>query len=796
VPDTVLSHSEGTSVNMVRSAGARRWGAFSLLALGLNHYVQADEEPDTVIVTGTRETGLTAYQSTTPVRVIQAQDLVATGRGNLLDALKDILPSINTPAVPYDVGALARTFQLRGLAPGQTLVLVNGKRRHVSASLYADSDPAQGSNAVDLDLIPLAAIDHIEVLQDGAAAQYGSDAIAGVINIILKDSGEGAQLSALGGAYQDGGGGTGEVNADGGIRLPGDGTLHLSAGYRSHQFSNRSGDSGGPQPAHVQGDPRTQLVSAAYDSNLPFSQAVTLYSFGTVAHRNARAYENPRQPGATGVDQVDVLYPNGFSPLERARETDFGATAGAKGDELGPWRWDISVTYGRNQVDLDNIDTVNPDLLADQGNAQSRFSVGSFNSSDLSTNLDVRRTFELPLLAAPLNFAVGLEQRRETFDIGAGEPNSYYGGGPAAFPGFRPSDGANASRSSFAGYLDLSAHLTSTWEVGLAGRAEHYQSVGSKQTGKLSTRWEITPQLAWRATLSNGFHAPTLAQQYYSATTVTTGFATIQVPLGSAGARVLGAPNLRPETSRNFSTGLVLQPLPNLHASLDFYQIDLNDRIIETGYISGDIVAETIAANGSIIPSGVSGDNVSAAFFTNGVDTRTRGIDLAVDYSSLLGDLGAVRWTANVGYNKTEIREIHAAPEVLQAQGTALLDAVQISNLTTATPHVKASVAAVYTGGPWEATVRESYYGNSTQVQGYGPYYSLDTGTAFITDLQVSYGFNRHVRLGVGADNLFNRYPDRISPAVYQNLNYDQYSHLSPYGIDGAYYYGRLTVTF
>jgi iron complex outermembrane receptor protein len=758
----------------------------------------AADDADTVIVTGTRATGLTAYQSTTPVRVIQAEDLVATGRGNLLDALKDVLPSINTPAAGYDVGALARTFQLRGLAPGQTLVLVNGKRRHVSASLYADSDPAQGSNAVDLDLIPLAAIDHVEVLQDGAAAQYGSDAIAGVINVILKDSANGAQLSALGGAYQDGGGGTGEINGDGGFKLAGDGSLHLSAGYRGHQFSNRSGDSGGPQPAHVQGDPRTQLASVAYDLNQPVSDALTLYSFGTFAHRNAKAYENPRQPGATGVDEVDNLYPDGFSPIEKSVENDFGVTVGARGQQLGPWSWDASVTYGRDRVDLQNIDTVNPDLLTDLGSAQGRFDVGSFTSTDLTTNIDLRRTFALAPLASPLNFAIGVEQRRETYDIGAGEPNSYYGGGPQAFPGFRPSDTVNASRSSFAGYLDLSAHVTSAWEVGLAGRAEHYQAVGSKETGKLSTRYAFTPQLAWRAAFSNGFHAPTLAQQYYSATTVTVGFATIQVPLGSPGARVLNAPNLRPETSRNFSTGFVLEPLPGLHASLDFYQIDLNDRIIETGYISGDIVAQTIAANGSIIPSGVTGADVSAAFFTNGVDTRTRGVDLAADYRTDLGGLGNIRWTADVGYNKTEIRGVHAAPVALQEQGISLVDVVQASNLTTATPHVKGSVAGAYSGGPWLATLRETYYGNSNQVQGYppGPYYPIETGTAFITDLEVSYGFNHHVRAGIGADNLFNRYPNRIPADIYQSLNYDQYSHLAPYGINGAFYYARVTVAF
>ena len=250
-----------------------------------------------IIVTGTRDAGRRARDSATPIDVVSSADLVATGQSNLLDALRNVLPSLNTPAVGYDVGALARTFQLRGLSPSHTLVLVNDKRRHLSASLYADSDPAQGSNAVDLDFIPLAAIDHVEVLRDGAAAQYGSDAIAGVINVILKKTASSTEVSLGDGAYYSGGGQTPQVDFDTGLTLGGDGSLHISGGYHFHDFSNRSGESTGPETAKVQGDPRSGVASLGFNLQKPLADGVSAYLFGTVGHRDARAYENPRQPG-------------------------------------------------------------------------------------------------------------------------------------------------------------------------------------------------------------------------------------------------------------------------------------------------------------------------------------------------------------------------------------------------------------------------------------------------------------------------------------------------------------------
>ena len=782
----------------------RDLGALSLLASGLvNVAVAADAPPaqlETVIVTGTREAGRKARDSATPIDVIQAEDLLATGQSNLLDALKNIIPSVNSPAVGYDVGALARTFQLRGLSPSHTLVLINGKRRHLSASIYADSDPAQGSNAVDLDLIPLAAIDHVEILRDGAAAQYGSDAIAGVINVILKKSTQGGNVSVLGGGYFDGGGGTGQIDVDGGFKLGDDGALHISAGYRKHGFSNRSGDSGGPESAKVQGDPKNDVTSLGFNLEKGLGADITGYAFGTASERNAKAHENPRQPGWFS-DAVDTLFPNGFTPRETVKETDYALTAGIKGKTSGQWNWDISASYGRDEVKLHNENTVNPDLLADSGNAQSKFYVGSFTSSELTTNLDLRRGFAFDGLASPLNVALGLEDRNEKYKLGAGEPNSYYLGGSQAFPGFRPSDQADTSRNSFAAYLDLAAHVTKEWELGLAARTEHYDNVGSKQTGKLSTRYDFTPAFALRGTLSNGFHAPTLAQQYYSAISVASYAATIQLPLGSPGAKLLGAPELKPETSRSFSLGLVAQPSKDVHLSLDAYQINVDDRIIASGYLYGGLGAAAFAANGSTPPSGlVASDSVAAQFFTNGVDTRTLGIDLSLDFLTRLEQQGAIKWVLSGGYNKTTIRHIHDAPAVLQAVGQSLVDAVQASNLTTATPHTKVSLAATYFKDAWEITLRETYYGASSQVQaGFTDvpiFPTYETRAAYITDLDVGYEFSNHIKLNLGANNLFNTYPNKIPASTYQYVNYDQYSHVSPYGFNGGYYYARLSTSF
>lgn len=755
---------------------------------------------DTVIITGTRDTGMKARDSATPIDVISARDLSATGQTNLLDALKRILPSVNAQAVGYDFGALARTFQLRGLSPSHTLVLVNGKRRHLSASPYADSDSAaQGSAVVDLDFIPLSAVDHVEVLRDGAAAQYGSDAIAGVINVILKNSSSGGSVSVLGGGYFDGGGATRQVDLNSGLALGSDGSLHLSAGYRFHDFSNRSGDSGGPESAKVQGDPRSGVGTVGFNLQNRLEEGASAYVFGTLGQRNARAYENPREPGATGVPAVDVLYPNGFSPQERIRENDFSLTAGLKGIDLAGWDWDLSATAGRDDVQLGIDHTVNPVLYGNTGNAQSSFRSGSFTSLELTTNLDVKRKVPAFNFATPITVALGLEDRYERFSMGAGELNSYALGGSAGFQGFRIQDEANASRNSVAAYLDLNTYVTPEWELGMAARAEHYQQVGSKLAGKLSSRYDFSPSFAIRGAIGTGFHAPSLAQQYYSNTGVAPTQAYVQLAPGSPGGKLLGAPDLKPEASRNFTLGFVLEPVKDTHLTVDAYQIDIDDRIINTSQLNNSqLGVNAVQANGVVIPPGVNASNTFVSFFTNGVDTRTRGIDAVFDFKTTLDQATVIKWVLGAGYNRTTIRRVHEAPGVLAAAGLSLVGPEQRSGLTTATPHTKVSLAGTFSRSNWDVTLRETYYGKTEHVQGYGPYYTYETSAAWITDIDLGYEFAKGLKLNVGANNLFNKYPNKVPSFVYQSItsNYDQYSHASPYGINGGYYYVRLSVYF
>ncbi|WP_158602116.1 TonB-dependent receptor plug domain-containing protein [Pararobbsia silviterrae] len=782
-----LAQGSGTAGGTVAgTASATSAGAGDASTVALNP----------VVVTGSRASAQRQRDSATPIQVITAQDLAATGQGNLLDALKTVVPSLTTPAVGYDAGALSRTFQLRGLGPGETLVLVNGKRRHLSATLYADEDPSQGANAVDLDLIPLSLIDHVEVLLGSAAAQYGSDAIAGVVNIVLKKQSEGTTISTTGGGYFDGGGATGQFDLTHGMALGDDGFLTLSAGYRHHSASDRSGASGGPEPAQVQGDPQTNLFTFGYNLEKPLNDDVTLYSFATVADRTVRAYENYRSPSyiAENLPGLEAIYPNGFSPIEHSHETDYSVTVGVRGTTESHWDWDLSTTYGRDVINLQNLNTANYSLLTDTGSTPTSFDVGGYTSSELTTNLDFKRAFSLPFWSSPVNVAVGFEHRYETFSLNPGDPGSYYESGAVAFPGYLPTDASDAHRNSVAAYTDVSTHILPAWQIDGAIRAEDYQSLGATLDGTVSTRYDFGSAFGIRGSAGTGTHAPTLVQENYSATNVTTGGAMIQIPLNSAGARILGAPSLKDETSRQFSFGFVAEPVAGLHLNVDAYQIDIDNRIVDSGDISGTLAAQAIAANGTIVPADAIA-NTYAQFFTNGANTRTRGIDASLDYKSDFGSYGTVAWNLNANYNRTTIRSVNT-PASLQAAGVALLDAIQVSNLTTATPRIVVSGSGAYTLGPWRVTLRETYYGKSSQTQwatDYSGYYADNINPAFITDLDVAFKITKNTTIAIGANNLFNKYPTETNPNA--RSNFDLYPHLSPFGINGGYYYARLTVS-
>ncbi len=755
-----------------------------------------DASLESVIVTGTRESNVKARDSAAPIDVLPATALQATGATDLRDALERVLPSVNHAAFGGDYGALTDTVQLRGLSPDHVLILINGKRRHTTANIYADGGPLQGSAPVDLDLIPLSAIDHIEVLRDGAAAQYGSDAIAGVINIILESANHGGNASANVGNYYDGGGFTVNPAGDIGTALGDDGFLHLSGDYRHHNHSVRSGADSrtGNYDNPIFGDPQIERESIALNAAKPFANnAVEVYSFATYAHRDAQSYENYRLPTI-----LPAIYPNGFSPRASIDENDYSGTLGVKGEQLWGWHWDLSATYGGDNDGLKVINTGNPGLYAATGGTPTSFHIANFAITQWTNTLDLDRPLDVGL-AAPLNVAVGGEWRRETYRIRPGDPESYQLGGAQSEQGLSPVNAGSYSRSNSAGYVDLATNLLPQWQVDVAGRYEHFTDFGNTTSGKVSTRYDFTPRFGLRATVSNGFRAPSLAQEFYAALGVSPTGASGQIAAGSPAAKALGAGTLQPEKSISFSLGAVAEPIDGLHATLDGYFIRITNRIVDGGSYTGQQAIDALAANGVVLPPGIDPADVSAVFFSNGADTKTYGVDLTADYRSDFGPGGTVDWDLAVNYNRTVLTRLG-----LDGNGNPLLDTAQVAYLTSNSPESKVIVGGTWKKAGWSAGLHEIRYGKSVFLDTYysGPSaFSITTlypsvnDPKYVTNLETGYQWSGGFQWVVGANNLFNVYPKELPP-INRYLGAARFDGYTGLGINGGYYYTRLTYSF
>lgn len=774
-----------------------------------------------VIVTGTRASGLKVENSASPIQVLDAASLNRTGQADLRQALGQNLPSFTIQAFGSDMAAMTLSARLRGLSPNNTLVLVNGKRRHGTANLAVLGGAFQGGAAADLNYIPLGAIDHVEVLQDGAAAQYGTDAIAGVINIILKSNGSGVSGNVNGGGYDDGGGHTGNASANLGLTPFDSAYLSLTAETKYHGFSNRGGIDprvidpatlaaqpqllqapGYPHLNRIQGDAQYRQHVGAANFGFDLGANTSFYSFATYGEKKARAYENYRMP-----NRIPAVYPLGFSPLETFDETDYALTAGVKGS-LGAWRWDLSSTFGKDITRLGVDDSVNVSLFTDTGFSPTTFKAGEFRASQWTNNLDISREFDIGW-AAPLNVALGLEQRRDTYEIVAGEPASRYKEGSQSYPGFLLTDAGKHDRDNEAVYINFSSQPVTGWTVDLAGRYEHFSDFGKAKVGKLTSRYDFSPAFALRGTFSNGFRAPTLAESYYSATNVSPRSAFVQLAPNSPGARLVGIDGLKPEKSTNLSAGLVLNPAPGVTVTLDAYQIKIRDRIVGSGALYGSggavnspAVTAAILANGNVLDPTVVETGIN--IFSNAIDTRSRGLELVATKSSNYGNYGRVDWSAAANYNTVKVTKINQAPSQLQPQ--VLLDATAISDIETASPKMRVNLGALWRSGAWTVNLREAIYGKSSEMQspdGGATYFKSEIGTLAVTDLEVSYRLSNAWTVSVGANNLFNKYPDQVNAEVLriQRENLDNgavtiYPSFSPIGINGGYYYARANFKF
>ncbi|MBY6242633.1 TonB-dependent siderophore receptor [Methylosinus sp. Sm6] len=772
---------------------------------------------DDIIVTGTRDYNVKARESTAPVTVLGSNRLAQTGANNLFDALQKLDPSFSFSGFGTDLDNLVRKPRLRGLTANHVLVLVNGKRRHGTANMGEFSNI--GSSGVDLEQIPVSAIDHIEILEDGAAAQYGSDAIAGVINIILKNSPDSGEISALIGSYgpsynanTHGNGLTRTGQVDKGFALGDNGFLHLSTDITSHLHSNQSGRDtafysasprvgpGTPFPWLNPDTVGTFFSDAAYirgaagvNAGYKFDNGAEAYLFGTVGRRRAESFQSYGTPTLDGA-LPQILSASGFQSAQTIHETDWSVTGGLKGSFLADGHWDLSLTYGADIVDVGANDTANASLFDDRGWTPRQFHIGQYSNSQRTINLDFIKPVSLSFWSSAFNIAFGAENRRDTYRILSGDVWSYYGAGAAVLPGIRPTDASDHSRNSFAAYVDVSNKPLPQWKLDIAGRYETYSDFGDTVNGKLSTRYDITPQIAARGTVSTGFRAPTLSEEYYSKTQLTPPLsANVVLPPNSAAAALAGAQPLKPEKSTNVTVGLVLAPLQNLHASIDAYQIDLRDRIVTTGSLSGSAADAAIAASGNTL-----GYPGFVNYFVNGADTRTRGVDLKADYSIDVGSDGSFRFDFAASFFDATILRVANAPATFN--GAPLLDAKARSFLTDTVPHEKIIFGGSYLRDAWTFTLHFTHYGWVTQVTpnyatGGAPYSTSINSPKLITDLEIGYDFDFGLHAAIGGNNVFGVRPD-VSPFYVRFNNANTTNNMSPYGINGGYYYARASWKF
>lgn len=833
-----------------------------------------DGEPlNTVIVTGSRISGRTVLQSEAPIELFSGQELQNSNKTDLLEALQLQVPSLDVPAAATN-GLAARVVRgayLRGLSPGETLILVNGKRRHATASVGAGgSDAAQPA---DLGLIPTSAIDHVEVLLDGASALYGSDAIAGVINIITRKDDSDGELDAKSGAFYTGQGFNWSGRAGQGFRIGDGGHVYISgeADRQERTFQGGPAPSGmlyyfptingvavnpaarpGGVPAtgsaisgalsapflpagavpspleatrnnsaqQISGQTPYQLFAGTVDAALPF-HGVELYSLSTYSYRDAESFNGFRLPDRN--ENIRAIYPNGYSPVNTQLENDFEETLGIRG-HWGEWAWDASSDYGGNYANIGSSHTINPSFGLE---SQTSFHIGNLGFQSWVNNFDVRRSFDLPFSEKPAEFSAGLEYRRDYFQISPGDFQSYSNGGQSVLDGpnagtslagpggdgaqatfgYRPQEATSSQRRNDAAYVGLAVYPLDNWLINLAGRNEDYNDVGDTWVGRFSTRYELSPRLALRGTVSNGFQAPSLGTEAMQKLQNWNTYVGYTLAVDSAGAHTFGAEPLKPERSHNYSVGFVAQLPLDINLTLDAYQVDVDNRIALSNQIRASSFsgANQAAVLGLLTAAGLedsqalvnSKNDPSLNFFINAANTRTRGLEGTLEGTQGLGSLGHLRWNLSANYNDTTVRSYFHSPASLAQYGVVLYSAANLTNLRFLTPRDKEILSLTWSRDRWSVTVRETHYGSMERAGTvtnwnypavYGTSFFYNDGFLFITDLNAAFTVTDHFSLTAGINNAFDRRPLKLTGPQTTPTALWTYDETGPVNSDGGSY--------
>lgn len=871
---------------MSKSETTRRIGRYgvslislgaALLAAGAASAQQATTEAAVVgevVVTGARASGRTVENAVAPIDVINGQAVELANKANVLEQLQANLPSFFVPNVATpNIGSMVRSGQLRGQNSGHTLVLVNGKRRHSTAFLGAGGESATAP--VDLSTISSASIRRVEVLRDGASAIYGSDAIAGVINIITDDSPEGGRASYRYGEFADGGGETSVFQFSQGFRIGEAGHLRLSGQYDDQKIvirnspvnpallyyfpidpvtgkeilpagnleSNPSLPAGAiPNPKEATRDNNAwinsgkapfTLSSYSIDFGLPLNDKVETYAFLTYAERESSAPQNFRTPNRNA--NVRAIYPNGYTPVEAIDETDYSGLFGIRGNDLFGWNWDLSSVYGENSIDVNVHNSINVTYGAA---SPTSFYIGNHNYSAWTSNFDLRRSFVIASIPTDVSF--GVEHRREQYQLGAGDAAGYTHGGAKvldgpnagqtlsnsfavsqALPAYRPEEAQNVKRDSTSIYVGVSVTPVEAWSVDLAVRGEDFSDFGSKATWRVSSRYDFSPRFGVRGTVNTGFHAPALAALSYRSVGNANTSTNYTLAVSSPEAIALGAKPLQPETSTNYSFGVVAKPFWGVNLAVDAFQIEVENRITALGQVNaagarwldnpangtpapGQSVSQRLT-NGRINP----GDGIS--YLLNSSDIRTRGVEITADKTFLLGDHNILKLPAgsrlNISYAgnflKRELTKIYDAPPVLTAYNPniTLLSAGDAVNLTNTLPRERHILSGSVNVGRFKGFVRQSYWGELPRSgvvpagsANAGSEIFYDIGKIWTTDLSLSYDIRENATLTVAGNNIFGTKPEKTPAPLQAFTQLWSYGNNGAIGAEGAFWSIKLDV--
>lgn len=817
------------------------------LTAGYSTVANAQEELalEEVVVTGTRREARSVFDSAAPIDVIGGDEFRNQGASDMTTLLRNSVPSYNVNNQPIsDAATVVRPANMRGLASDHTLVLVNSKRRHRAAVIsWLGNGVNDGAQGPDISVIPSIAVKQVEVLRDGAAAQYGSDAIAGIINFILKDDAEGGSLEAKYGSYtEESDEALWSVAGNIGLPFTADGFFNASFEYGAADPTSRSvqrddaaaliagGNTAVANPAQVWGNPEVEDdLKTFFNMGVDLDASKSWYAFGNYAEKKVTGgfyFRNPDTRAAvfanadgnrlvgdetgdmsgncpTALDPSDAeglqavindpncfvfneMFPGGFTPSFGAETEDFSLVSGVRGTADNGLAWDISAGIGYNEADFFIVNTVNASLGS---RSPTEFDPGKYAQLEKNFNVDVSYPIKVDFLASDLNVAAGFEWRDEEFEIGIGDQASWEVGPLAdqgfsaasnGFPGFGPLAEGDWSRSNIAAYIDLEADITENLLVAVALRWEDFDDFGTTTNGKIAAHWQVMDALALRSTYSTGFRAPTPGQS--NAFNVSTEFnlATNElenngtIPPTSEVAQLRGGQALDPEESTNYTFGAIVQ-LGDFSVTIDYFNIELEDRLgISQNFELTDAERE------ALIEAGVAGADSLATFrfFTNGIDTETKGIDIVATYSL---DTSAGVTDFNLAYNETDTTVKDFVP--------GIIDDTRILELEEALPETRWNLSATHTMNHWRFMARYSYFDDwydsedTLSYDGYG-----------LVDAEVGYTFDNGLSLIAGANNLLDETPDENPNAAAGVGN--RYSQWAPGGFNGQFIYTRLVYDF